>query len=74
MSTTDIIYTVLPTKKEILQRLLEAGHIDFNEMWVLLEETPEIRHYPMPSPSDFPNPYPWQPPFTYTTNPTGTNG
>jgi len=71
MTTTDTTYHILPTKKEILQRLLEKGHIDFNEMWVLLQDEPEIRYYPMPEP---PNPYPWQPPFTYTVNPAGTNG
>lgn len=72
--TTSTTYTILPTKKEILQRLLEAGHIDFNEMWILLQDEPEVRYYPMPQPNDFPNLYPWQGSFLYTVNPIKTDG
>lgn len=64
--TTDTEIVMLPTKKEIIQRLFEAGHINFNEMWVLLEEEPEVKYVVMPQqplrwdiPTPFPQPFPW---------------
>lgn len=56
-STTFTILPPIPTKKDIIQRLFEAGHIDFNEMWILLQDEPEVRYIPMTSDPMTP-PYP----------------
>lgn len=54
---------VEPTKKEIIQRLFEAGHITFNEMWTLLLDEPEVRYIPISDPIVVD---PWtNPPFSY---------
>lgn len=51
-NNTNITYTTLPTKKEILRRLFEQGHIDFDEMWVLLQMEEDTRYVMMPVPSE----------------------
>lgn len=67
-----IDYQPIPSKKDIIRRLFEAGHIDFNEMWVLLQDEPEVRYVPMPdkdpiiTPWPYPN-YPWDQPY-YSTD------
>ena len=34
-----------PSRKDIIRRLFEAGHISFDEMWILLvEDEPETRY------------------------------
>jgi hypothetical protein len=48
MTSTDFTIGYPLTKKNIIQRLFEAGHIDFNEMWVLLQDEPEVQYIPMP--------------------------
>ncbi len=56
-------YTTLPTKKEILHRLYQEGHISFDEMWVLLTTDPETRYVMLNPPPQapyippFPNPF-----------------
>lgn len=72
-TTTTIGYQTLPTKKEILERLLKAEQITFDEMWVLLQEDPLIRYVIMPQqpvPYGVPNPWfgilpPYQPSLPY---------
>jgi hypothetical protein len=76
LTTTDNIVTDWipePSKKQIIQRLFEAGHISFNEMWTLLQDEPEVRYVPMPQATDpiitpwpYPN-YPWDQPY-YSTD------
>jgi len=48
LTTTGISldYALEPTKKQIIQRLFEAGHISFNEMWTLLLDEPEVKYVP----------------------------
>lgn len=49
LTTTGITlnYDQEPTKKQIIQRLFEAHHITFNEMWTLLLNEPDVRYVPM---------------------------
>lgn len=61
-TTTELHY--LPTKKEILERLLAAGHITFNEMWVLIEDEPDVKYVVVPDPIR-----PYIPPIDYTQPP-----
>ncbi len=42
------------TKRQILERLVKAGHISFEEMWTLAEENIE-NHYHYPPVYDYPN-------------------
>lgn len=67
-----------PSKKDIIQRLFQEGHIDFNEMWILLQDEPTVKYVPMPQQQGPPwepfgpiHPYPWEqnPPYTYTVDP-----
>lgn len=58
--TTDFTVYIEPTKKEIIQRLYQEGHITFNEMWTLLQNEPEVRYIPMPS-QVIPAPEQWNP-------------
>ena len=41
------IYTILPTKKELIQRLFLEEKITFDEMWVLIQESPDTRYVPI---------------------------
>lgn len=69
MTTTN----TLPDKKEIIQRLFTAGHITFDEMWVLLQGNEGTKFIPLPYQVPY---YPWtyyqQPPIitepSYTTS------
>lgn len=52
--------------------MFEAGHISFDEMWVLLQDNEEVQYIPMGVPNTIPiiDPYPiypWDGP-QYTTN------
>lgn len=38
------------TKTDLIKRLYNANHISFDEMWVLLEETPTIKYVTLPEP------------------------
>lgn len=67
-----INYELAPTKKDIVSRLFQEGHISFDEMWTLLQNENEVRYIPMPIPQQpivtpypYPN-YPWGQPY-YTT-------
>lgn len=77
MTTTTFIlneYNPVPTKKDIIERLFKAGHIDFTEMWLLILDESEVKYIPMPQVN--PNPWelqPWEQPYTITTTDgTGT--
>jgi len=67
-------YSMEPSKKEIIQRLFEAGHITFNEMWTLLLDEPDVKYVPMPphnpnpiiTPYPNPDPNPWNPNYPWT--------
>ena len=63
MTTTSITIgelTPLPSKKDIIQRLFNDGHISFDEMWLLILDEPDVKYVPMP----YVEPYqPWVPPF-----------
>lgn len=69
---TTVSYEFSPSKKQILQRLFEAGHITFEEMWTLIEESEGVKYIPMGQAgpaiiTPYPHPYyPWEPPYTYT--------
>lgn len=67
MTTKDNL-TLEPTKKEIIQRLFQQGHITFNEMWTLLLDEPEVRYVPMPYTEPLTIPYPF-----YVTSATGVH-
>jgi hypothetical protein len=62
--------TTLPSKKDIIQRLFTAGHITFEEMWVLLQESNDVRYVIMPNSPVIINPIlpiqPYQPPLPLT--------
>lgn len=70
-------YNVLPTKQEILQRLLKEEKITVEELFVLVQETENVRYVYIPQPfaiqpppvSPY-NPYPYNPypqlPWTIT--------
>lgn len=60
-------------KKEIVKRLIEAGHIDFDEALILMETEKQIVYLPR---TDSPLSPPWQPfvgspiqPFSGNPNP-----
>jgi hypothetical protein len=55
-----------PSKKDIIERLFMAGHITFNEMWTLLQDTPDIKYYPLPQPPYVPDVPQWQGPYSDT--------
>lgn len=78
-TTGNITIGYPPTKKDIIQRLFQEGHIDFNEMWILLQDEPTIKYVPMPQ-QQFPAPVdpwtptqPWNQPFTYTVDPANAH-
>lgn len=52
-------YTLEPSKKQIIQRLFEEGHITFNEMWTLLLEEPNTKYIVIPPPNTNPIVTPW---------------
>jgi hypothetical protein len=54
MTTTTFTIGYPPSKKDIIQRLFEAEHIDFNEMWILLQDEPEVKYIPMPQEPQYP--------------------
>lgn len=75
ITTNTITIGYPPSKKDILQRLFQEGHIDFNEMWILLQDEPTVKYVPMPQ--QIPHQEPWNPfkqpewsppqyPYTYT--------
>jgi hypothetical protein len=62
MTTTTTNYTIntLPSKKEIVERLFKAGHINLDEVLELMEPrvqvnpvTPQQIYYPAPNFHDF---------------------
>lgn len=56
-TTTTYNISVLPSKKDILYRLFNAGHITFDELFLLAEDT-IIHNYLTNNPVvSFPNPY-----------------
>lgn len=59
-------YNIVPTKKEILQRLLKEEHITFDEMWVLMkDEEVGSKYFTTPFPIITPNTSnPLLPPWT----------
>ena len=63
MTTTN----TLPDKKEIIQRLFTAGHITFDEMWVLLQDNEGTKFIPLPYQIPY---YPW--PYYYQQPPVIT--
>lgn len=58
-TTSSVSVQLALSKKDILQRLLEAGHITFDEMWTLSqdEKIMEFRHQQEP----YPQPIYWTP-------------
>ena len=73
-SLTTIFSDPEPTKKEIIRRLFEAGHITFNEMWTLLLDEPEVIYISDPAPiNPYPNPYYNPNPWTITSTGTGND-
>lgn len=38
-STTDNSLSIPPSKKDILLRLFNAGHVTFDELWLLAQDT-----------------------------------
>ncbi len=69
---TTVNYEFSPSKKQILQRLFEAGHITFEEMWTLIEDNEGVKYIPTGQagpaiiiPYQHPQ-YPWESPYTYT--------
>lgn len=61
-----MIYNITPTKKDILQRLLEEKKITFDEMWVLAQEKESAPAPVIVWPSSSPNTYDPVPPWTIT--------
>lgn len=61
---TNIEYHFPPSKKQILERLFTEGHITFEEMWILLDDTPEIRYIPLTPQPDIPDTPQWPPHYT----------
>lgn len=63
-TTTTTSYTVLPSKKDILERLYKAGNITFDEMWILMQDNSAAiiynpgYTYTNPNPNPDPTP-PW---------------
>lgn len=39
MTTTTFNISILPSKKDILFRLFNNGHITFDELWILAQDT-----------------------------------
>lgn len=66
-----ISYELEPTKKQIIQRLFEQGHITFNELWTLLQDEPEVQYIPMGVPNDVII-TPWNPDITFTNDTDNT--
>ena len=58
-------YTILPSKKTIIERLFKEEKISFDEMWVLLQDNEGVRYYTMPQTVQPLLPLPWN---TCTTN------
>lgn len=84
ITSTGTEYTITPTKKEIIERLFTQGHINFGEMWVLLQPQDEIKYIIKEVPSYIPpnqhvrplmpwfeNPLPYRDPFTIGDPPPG---
>lgn len=68
-------YNIMPTKKEIIERLFKEEKINFDEMWVLLQESADVRYVVMPQPVYNPVPpfIPFLPSLPWTTCNTGNN-
>lgn len=50
-TTTTGVYSLELSKKQIIQRLFEQGHISFNEMWtLLLDDNREVKYVTIPNP------------------------
>jgi hypothetical protein len=66
MNTTQITYNLKPSKSEIIQRLLEAKHINVGEAMTLMAAD----FMPMPTmPYNPPTPVPANPPYPGQHNP-----
>jgi len=61
METTGTTYSILPTKKDIIQRLFEEKKITFDEMWILLQENEGTKFIPLPYQVPSPTIIPWKP-------------
>lgn len=71
-SGLSVQYTVLPTKKDIIQRLFQEEKISFDEMWVLLQDNENVRFVIMPQPAPiYPYPAPYYPLTWITSNVAG---
>lgn len=64
-TATSCTYTTIPTRNQILERLLKAGHITFDEMIVLLEK--EYIYNTIPQPIVHPQPWDWDKPIYIPT-------
>jgi len=67
-TTYDFQITVPLSKKDILFRLFNAGHITFDELWVLAQDTVVNNYISQPAINPFPvipfeQPYPMYPPL-----------
>lgn len=68
MTTTSFEVSFLPSKKDILFRLFNNGHITFDELWILAQDTIVTNYISQPQSS-----LPYSPLVTYAANPTDTN-
>jgi len=67
MTTTTSNYTIsLLSKKDILFRLFNAGHITFDELWILAQDTVVNNYLTQPAP--YPA-YPSTPVYPYPITP-----
>ena len=73
-TTTDFAVSYPLSKKEILFRLFNAGHITFDELWVLAQDTIVNNYISQPAPYPvYPSipvyPYPITPMYMTTSTP-----
>lgn len=52
-TTTTFNITIMPSKKDILYRLFNEGHITFDELWLLAENTVVNNYFTQPEPDPF---------------------
>lgn len=70
MTTTTFNLSVLPSKKDILFHLFNNGHITFDELWLLAQDTIVTNYINQPTPICQPPLLHYQPLLSYVQSDT----